>query len=60
MEAIRDLDGVVVGRRSVGHPVGQSDSCNRAGYSAQVHPKGDAVDYAPGHGGGTSYCTVVW
>jgi hypothetical protein len=46
------VDGVVVGGRGVGDPVGQGDSCNRAGYSAQVHPKGDAVDYATGHGGG--------
>lgn len=52
MQAVRDIDGVIVGGRSVGDPVGQGDSCDCAGYSAQIHPEGDAVDYATSHGGG--------
>lgn len=52
MQTVGDVDGVVVGGRGVGDPVGQGDGCDGAGCSAQVDPEGDAVDYAAGHGGG--------
>ena len=52
VQAVGDVDGVVVGGRGVGDPVGNGDGRDGAGCSAQVDPEGDAVDYAAGHGGG--------
>lgn len=49
MQAVRDVDWVVIGRRGVADPVGQGNRGDCAGGSAQVHPEGDTIDHASGH-----------
>lgn len=57
MQAVRNSYGIVIGRRRVADPVGQGDSRDGAGNRAQVHPEGDAVYDAPGHGRGLIFST---